>query len=168
MQDVKTALEDFKIDEKEILTLLEREQLFDAVRILEQKTPLNLETIMSLIGALKNREEKFVFHSGINHTSLKVSYENEEGEITVRLTDGNGVEKIVEPNDRDWLKVKKILGHQPEIIEYEKYFRDQLPKSSKKSSVFVEESPFAKSKFVLLIVLLLFLIYFFYQKFLNS
>lgn len=165
MQDVKTALEDLEIEETEILTLLNDDQLFEAVRIFEQKSSLNLETIMSLLEAIKNGQKQFIFNPEVTHNAMKVRYENREGILTVRLSEGSEAEKVVYPDDRDWLKVKKVLGHKPEIIEFEKDYLDHKIKSSKKSSLFIEESRFAKGKIVLIIAALLILVYFIYQKF---
>ncbi|QDP85862.1 hypothetical protein FNJ88_10010 [Chryseobacterium sp. SNU WT5] len=165
MQDVKTTLEDLGIDKTVILRLLEQDQLLEAVRIFEQKSRLNLETTMSLLGAIKNGEEQFVFQPEANKSALKVSFENHDGIITVKLKEGSALEKVVYPNDLDWIKVKKSIGNNPHIIEYEKCFLENEIKNSKKSTLFIEESTFTKRKIVIIIAALLLLMYLIYEKF---
>lgn len=165
MQNVKTALEDFGIDKQEILDLLEQEKLIDAIRIFDTRTKLDLANTLSLLKSIQNGEDEFIFNHKPKGDSLNVSYKNKGGKVAMKLREGNGEEKRVFPDDRDWPKVKKAFGPMPEIMEYEEEYLQDTINDSKKSALFVEESVWSKWKPLLIIMALLVLAYFIYQKF---
>ena len=165
MQNVKTALEDFGIDKNEILSLLENDEMFQAIRIIETKTNFNMTNTMHLLNSIHNKEEQFTYDFNAIKNNQKVNYENKNDDVTVTFSENGEPEKVIDPNDKDWPKVRKALNHIPEIAEYEKEFLENTINHPKKSSLFVEESPVKKWKYFVLIVAILAAAYYLYQNY---
>lgn len=165
MQNVKTALEDFGIDKDEILSLLENDEMFQAIRIIETKTNFNMTNTMHLLNSIHNKEEQFTYDFNAIENNQKVNYENKDGNVTVTFSENGEPEKVIDPNAKDWPKVRKALTHIPEIAEYEKEFLENVISQPKKSSLFVEESPVKKWKYFALIVAILAAAYYLYQNY---
>lgn len=164
-KDIKTLLNEMGIDENELEKLLQQDKKIEAIKLIHQSQRLGLKESKELVDHISENKTNFTFTDSKSQQFASAKMVTNNDGITVTLTE-NGHDKIVTPADPDWERVKRMLGNTIDLQDYEDDFVHHPMQHQKKSNLFIEEKPFQKWKYFVLIIAALILAYLIYaQKF---
>lgn len=148
---------------EELNTLLLQNKKIEAIKLVIDNTGMGLKDAKNFVESIQKKETVFNQEAIERFSNINVSMTNINGNITVKIKEGNRPEKIVYPNDSDWERAKQMLGNKPELIQYENEFLSgKHPVPQKKSNLFVETSSIGKwILFLVLFCVIMLFIYFY-------
>lgn len=148
---------------EELSTLLHQNKKLEAIKLVIDNTGIGLRDAKNFVESIQKKETIFNQESIERFSDISIKMTNTNGNIIVKIKEGNHPEKVVYPNDQDWKKVKQMLGNKPELIQYENEFLNgKHPVPQKKSNLFVETNSFGKwILFLVLFCLIMLFIYFY-------
>lgn len=148
---------------EELNTLLLQNKKIEAIKLVIDNTGMGLKDAKNFVESIQKKETVFNQEAIERFSNISVSMTNTNGNITVKIKEGNHPEKIVYPNDSDWERAKQMLGNKPELIQYENEFLSgKHPIPQKKSNLFVETNSIGKwILFIVLFCVIMLFIYFY-------
>jgi len=135
----------------------------EAIAYIKNHTGMGLKEAKDLV---ENFDQmRSMMAEGRSSSSQNAKATKFNGKVTVRYTDDYGSERIVTPADADWEKVKRLMGDNEMMTEYEKSFKqhgsETMIDDALAQSGTTQQNSALKKYLVIAIILILLVAYFF-------
>lgn len=146
--------------------LLQQNKKLEAIKLVYDTTDMNLQNAKDFVETYENSGNFFNPESMNRLDHINVNMTNVNGNLTVKIKEGNKAEKIVYPNDPEWEQAKKMLGSKPELLKYEAdYLAGKYPTADRQSTLYVESNSAGKwILFFIVFCVVMLVLYLFYYK----
>lgn len=155
-----------RLDIVEILTLIKQGKKIEAVKFVYETAKISLKDAKETVDKIEAGNWDDFTKPLTNSNSERVNMEQINGSIKITYTDNNGEQSLVTPHHHLWAHVKKMVGKNDLLAEYEnKFAKNEVVDYG--SSVFVEEKGKNWKVIVVIIVILIILGYYLFTNFLH-
>lgn len=93
----------------------------EAIAYIKNQTGMGLKEAKDLVESFDQMNG--MINDGRTHSNHSARATKMNGKITVRYTDDSGSERIITPADADWAKVKRLMGDNEMVTEYEQTYK---------------------------------------------
>jgi len=139
MTNIDEFLKASAVSRTDIEQLILQGKKIEAIKVVHDACGLDLRNSKNLVDAIESKQSDINLDQWLPDQNLKVKINTVNGKYTVKIKKGDQPEKIVLPTDPEWEEVRKITGHNPEIVAYEKSFAENpVPYQQQRSSLYVD------------------------------
>ncbi len=124
MTNIDEFLKESALNRTDVEQLILQGKKVEAIKLVHDACALDLRNSKNLVDAIESKQAEINLDQWLPDQNLKVFINTVNGKHTVKIKRGNQPEKVVIPTDPEWETVRKVMGHSPEIIAYEKSFAE--------------------------------------------